>query len=72
MKNKDSLMPMLCFVYFNGLGLVGWHKNGRFWRGRERRNGGQGGMGEEKRTESKCDEMKKVEMVAVPLLERSR
>lgn len=29
-------------------------------------------MGEEKRTESKCDEMKKVEMVAVPLLERSR
>lgn len=59
-------------MYFNGLGLVGWHKNGRFWRGRERRNGGQGGMGEEKRTESKCDEMKKVEMVAVPLLERSR
>jgi len=49
MKNKDSLMPMLCFVYFNGLGLVGWHKNESFCSGRERGNGGQGGMGEEKR-----------------------
>jgi len=57
-KNKDSTMPMPRSVFFNGCSLWGDIKMGAF--------------GEEEREKSKCDEMKKVEMVAVPLLERKQ